>query len=95
MKSHADNPGTGATAAQRQELDPELSSGASAGPGSVEKFGEAAAGELTGSDVFGDLRRRNERRARFARLPQRARPDRLKVERIAQLGREHRSRRAG
>lgn len=36
----------------------------------------------TSSEVFRDLRRRNARRARFARLPQDRSADQLKVERI-------------
>jgi hypothetical protein len=74
MKPSPYNPGTGGTAAHRHGLDTEPARGSSTEPGLSKggsQQGSRADGDATGSEVFEDLRRRNERRARFAR-PQRA-----------------------
>jgi hypothetical protein len=94
MKSHTHSSGAGTAAAHRQELDPELSRGTSAAPGLAD-FSDGAGGTSTGSNPFGDLRRRNERRARFARSSRGSHDDLLKIERIAQLGRQRRFRKFG
>jgi hypothetical protein len=46
-------------------------------------------------DTFRALRRRNQRRARIARLTEAQRERRLKIERVVQTQRQHRLRRAG
>ncbi len=94
MKSHTHSPGAGVAAAHRQELDPELSGGTSAAP-RLADISNAAAGTSTGSVTFGDLRRRNERRARLGRPAEDSRDALLKTERIARLGRQHRFRQVG
>jgi hypothetical protein len=98
MKSSPHNPGAGTPAAHRHRLDSEPAGGTSAVPGLADSRslqGSAADGDATGSEVFEDLRRRNERRARFARPQPDDRENRRGLDRASQSGRERRSRRAG
>jgi hypothetical protein len=98
MKSFPNSPGTDAAAAHRHGLDSEPAGGTSAAPGLPEhESHQAPAGgsETTALEVFEDLRRRNERRARFARPQPDDREDRRRLDRVSQRGRERRSRRVG
>ena len=94
MKSRTHSPNAGAAASHRQELDPGRSGGSSAPP-ELAGSSDAAGGTSPQSIMFRDLRRRNDRRARFARSPRGSRDDLLKIERIAQLGRQRRFRKFG
>ena len=70
MKSSQHNPGAGTTAAHRRGLGSEPAGGVGAVPGlSANESQQAAApDDAAAPEVFEDLRRRNERRARLARL---------------------------
>ena len=70
MKSSQHNSGAGTTAAHRHGLDSEPAGGVSAVPGlSANESQQAAApDDVAAPEVFEDLRRRNERRARLAHL---------------------------
>lgn len=76
MKSSPHNPGASAAAAHRHGLDSEPAGGPRAVPGLAARQSQQRAtegGDAPTPDVFDDLRRRNERRARVARLRRRPR----------------------